>query len=120
MLLLLAAAAAAFSNHQPARTDDACLTAFRRIRLPACLPPTGADRVKEALQALGLKCGGTLRQRAKRLMSTKGRRLEELDKSLFAKGAAPAVSQPAASCRLAGLPDCIAHVPLRCRSAGVC
>jgi hypothetical protein len=98
----------------------AWLTACLSASLPVCFPPAGADRVKEALQALGLKCGGTLRQRAERLMSTKGRRLEELDKSLFAKGAAPAVSQPAASCRLAGLPDCIAHVPLRCRSAGVC
>ena len=47
---------------------------------------------KEALQALGFKCGGTLRQRAERLMAAKGRRLEELDRSLFAKGAAPAVS----------------------------
>ena len=51
----------------------------------------GAERVKEALQALGLKCGGTLRQRAERLMLTKGKRLEELDKSLFAKGTLPAV-----------------------------
>lgn len=44
------------------------------------------------MQALGLKCGGTLRQRAERLMLAKGKQLEELDKSLFAKGAAPAVS----------------------------
>ena len=51
----------------------------------------GAERVKEALQALGMKCGGTLRQRAERLMQAKGKRLEELDRSLFAKGAAPAV-----------------------------
>lgn len=60
------------------------------------LPCAGAERLKEALQALGLKCGGTLRQRAERLMLTKGKQLEELDKSLFAKGAAPAVS---AGCR---------------------
>ncbi|KAL4446223.1 hypothetical protein ABPG77_003030 [Micractinium sp. CCAP 211/92] len=53
----------------------------------------GAERLKEALQALGLKCGGTLRQRAERLMLTKGKRLEDLDKSLFAKGAAPAALQ---------------------------
>lgn len=53
----------------------------------------GADRVKEALQALGLKCGGTLRQRAERLMLAKGKRLEELDKSLFAKGFTPAAVQ---------------------------
>ena len=47
----------------------------------------GADRLKEALQALGLKCGGTLRQRAERLMAIKGRDLSQVDKSLFAKGA---------------------------------
>lgn len=56
----------------------------------------GAERVKEALQALGLKCGGTLRQRAERLMLTKGKRLEELDKSLFAKGTLPAATKSAA------------------------
>lgn len=61
------------------------------LRGAAC---AGAERLKEALQALGLKCGGTLRQRAERLMLTKGKRLEDLDKSLFAKGAAPAVSDP--------------------------
>lgn len=59
--------------------------------LLAC--PPGAERLKEALSALGLKCGGTLRQRAERLMQAKGKKLEELDRSLFAKGAAPAVSR---------------------------
>lgn len=58
-------------------------------------PPKGAERLKEALTALGLKCGGTLRQRAERLMQAKGKKVEELDRSLFAKGAAPAVSRPA-------------------------
>lgn len=37
------------------------------------------------LQSLGLKCGGTLQERAQRLFSTKGKSLEELDPSLFAK-----------------------------------
>jgi len=46
----------------------------------------GADRLKEALSALGLKCGGTTRQRAERLYAAKGCRLEELDPKLFAKG----------------------------------
>ena len=62
-----------------------------RFLLVPLLPP-GAERLKEALAALGLKCGGTLRQRAERLMQAKGKKLEELDRSLFAKGAAPAVS----------------------------
>ena len=46
----------------------------------------GAEHLKTALSALGLKCGGTLRQRAERLMAIKGKKLEEIDQSLFAKG----------------------------------
>ncbi|XP_045118430.1 splicing factor 3A subunit 3-like [Portunus trituberculatus] len=45
----------------------------------------GLDRLKSALMALGLKCGGTLEERAQRLFSTKGMSVEELDPSLFAK-----------------------------------
>ena len=45
----------------------------------------GLERLKVALQALGLKCGGTLQERAQRLFSTKGKTIEELDPSLFAK-----------------------------------
>jgi len=35
--------------------------------------------------ALSLKCGGTLEQRAERLFSTKGRKIEELPAKLFCK-----------------------------------
>ncbi len=49
------------------------------------LASLGLDRLKSALMALGLKCGGTLEERAKRLFSTKGKQLSELDPSLFAK-----------------------------------
>ena len=35
--------------------------------------------------ALGLKCGGTLEDRANRLFATKGRKLSEIDPSMFAK-----------------------------------
>jgi len=35
--------------------------------------------------ALGLKCGGTLEERAQRLFSTKGKSLEEIDPALFTK-----------------------------------
>ena len=45
----------------------------------------GLDRLKSALQALGFKCGGTLEERAQRLFLTKGKSLESLDPSLFAK-----------------------------------
>ena len=49
------------------------------------LASLGLDRLKSALMALGLKCGGTLEERAQRLFITKGKQLSELDQSLFAK-----------------------------------
>ncbi|WAR09079.1 SF3A3-like protein [Mya arenaria] len=49
------------------------------------LASLGLDRLKSALMALGLKCGGTLEERAQRLFSTKGKRLEDLDPAMFAK-----------------------------------
>ncbi|CAL8072680.1 unnamed protein product [Orchesella dallaii] len=49
------------------------------------LSSLGLDRLKSALMALGLKCGGTLEERAQRLFSTKGKSLEEIDPGLFTK-----------------------------------
>lgn len=51
------------------------------------LETVGPERLKQALNSLGLKCGGTARQRAERLYKLKGRTLEDIDASLFAKGA---------------------------------
>ena len=48
----------------------------------------GLDRLKSALMALSLKCGGTLEQRAERLFSTKGKQPSEFDPSMFAKSKA--------------------------------
>jgi hypothetical protein len=56
----------------------------------------GADRLKETLAAMGLKCGGTLRQRAERLMAVKGKSFDQLDPSLYAKGAKPLVKRACA------------------------
>ncbi|XP_050293510.1 splicing factor 3A subunit 3 [Anthonomus grandis grandis] len=47
------------------------------------LASLGLDRLKSALMALGLKCGGTLEERAQRLFSTKGQ--SALDPSLMTK-----------------------------------
>lgn len=47
------------------------------------LASLGLDRLKSALMALGLKCGGTLEERAQRLFSTKGE--VSLDPNLLAK-----------------------------------
>jgi len=52
---------------------------------PKEIASLGLDRLKSALMALGLKCGGTLEERASRLFSTKGKGLNELDPALFAK-----------------------------------
>lgn len=40
----------------------------------------GLERLKCALQALGLKCGGTIKERAERLFATKGHKLSQLEK----------------------------------------
>ncbi|XP_075217384.1 splicing factor 3a subunit 3 noi [Lycorma delicatula] len=47
------------------------------------LASLGLDRLKSALMALNLKCGGTLEERAQRLFSTKGKK--SLDPGLLAK-----------------------------------
>ncbi|KAK7601177.1 hypothetical protein V9T40_008618 [Parthenolecanium corni] len=47
------------------------------------LASLGLDRLKSALLALGLKCGGTLEERAERLFSTKGK--SDLDPNLMSK-----------------------------------
>ncbi|XP_074078917.1 splicing regulator SDE2 [Macrotis lagotis] len=45
----------------------------------------GLDKLKLELMALGLKCGGTLQERAGRLFSVRGLTKEQIDPSLFAK-----------------------------------
>lgn len=45
----------------------------------------GLERLKNALMTRGLKCGGTLEERAERLFSVKGLSPDEIDPSLFAK-----------------------------------
>jgi splicing factor 3A subunit 3 len=59
------------------------------------LEALGLERLKEGLTALGLKCGGTLQERAARLFSTKGKTKEQIDKKLWAKPSKPAASKPA-------------------------
>lgn len=57
------------------------------------LESLGAELLKDALAKMGLKCGGTMRQRAERLMLTKTVPLEKLDRKLFAKGVVPAAAR---------------------------
>lgn len=49
------------------------------------LASLGLDRLKLALIALNLKCGGTLEERARRLYSVKGKHESEIDPSLLVK-----------------------------------
>jgi len=44
------------------------------------LEALGMDRIKSALMALNMKCGGTLRERAERLFNTKGKSTDEIKK----------------------------------------
>ena len=46
----------------------------------------GGDMLKAVLQYKGLKCGGTPQERAERLLSIKGKKMEEIDANLFSKG----------------------------------
>ncbi|XP_021511242.1 splicing regulator SDE2 [Meriones unguiculatus] len=49
------------------------------------LESLGLERLKCELMALGLKCGGTLQERAARLFSVRGLAREQIDPALFAK-----------------------------------
>ena len=51
------------------------------------LEELGLERLKQALITRGLKCGGTLQQRAERLFAVKGKSKDEIDPNLFAKSA---------------------------------
>lgn len=51
----------------------------------ADLEALGLDRLKSALLALGCKCGGTLSERAARLLSTKGKSRKDWDPKILAK-----------------------------------
>lgn len=46
------------------------------------LEALGLERLKQALEALGLKCGGTLKDRAARLFSVRGKKAEDIPQKL--------------------------------------
>ncbi|PON51346.1 hypothetical protein PanWU01x14_217130 [Parasponia andersonii] len=58
---------------------------FDQINSAAELEALGLERLKSELQACGLKCGGTLQERAARLFLLKSTPLEKLSKKLLAK-----------------------------------
>ncbi|KAG6393183.1 hypothetical protein SASPL_147419 [Salvia splendens] len=73
-----ASAAATLENvEKPLNFDD--------YNSAAMIEVLGLERLKSELQARGLKCGGTLKERAERLFLLKTTPLEMLPKKLFAK-----------------------------------
>ena len=49
------------------------------------LEALGMDRLKDGLEALGLKCGGTLKDRAQRLWSVRGKKFEDYPEKIKTK-----------------------------------
>ncbi|KAG7261132.1 hypothetical protein CRUP_002422 [Coryphaenoides rupestris] len=66
-------------THAGAHLDLSAFSSWEELAL------LGSGQIEVCPHALGLKCGGTLEERAQRLFSTKGKSLESLDPSLFAK-----------------------------------
>lgn len=58
---------------------------FDDFNSPADMEVLGMERLKTELQSRGLKCGGTLRERAARLFLLKSTPLDKLPKKLLAK-----------------------------------
>ncbi|KXZ48869.1 hypothetical protein GPECTOR_25g454 [Gonium pectorale] len=77
----------------------------------------GADRLKEALSSLGLKCGGTTKERAARLWLLRDTPLDKLDRKHFAKGVVPpsAAAEPAASSKQAAAARNVALLEVKVR-----
>ncbi|KAG8123335.1 putative cDNA sequence BC031781 protein [Naja naja] len=72
----------AASQLQHADTTRINLMEFNSV---AELEAIGLDKLKFELLALGLKCGGTLQERAERLFSVRGLARDQIDPALFAK-----------------------------------
>ncbi|KAG6488072.1 hypothetical protein ZIOFF_056830 [Zingiber officinale] len=66
----------------PSQSDELDLEYYSTLEE---LMEVGPEKLKEALAALGLKTGGTLKQRAERLFLTKNTPLEQLDRKHFAR-----------------------------------
>ena len=58
---------------------------LKEYACPADLEVFGLDRLKEELMSKGLKCGGSLRERAERLFLLRDKTLAQIDKRHLAK-----------------------------------
>lgn len=61
------------------------------------LEALGANRLKEALYAMNLKCGGTVSEKANRLWSVRGKKPEDIPEKLLLKKRAELLSDSSAS-----------------------
>ena len=67
------------------RTTDAAPLRLGLFNDPTELEALGGDRLKEVLESMGLKCGGSLKDREERLWSIRGKKPEEIPQKLRAK-----------------------------------
>ncbi|GMR36592.1 hypothetical protein PMAYCL1PPCAC_06787 [Pristionchus mayeri] len=65
---------------KPQSANDGTSIDLSQFASSSDLEALGLERLKNALLALGLKCGGTLKDRAERLFATKGHSLSEMEK----------------------------------------
>lgn len=68
-----------------ARKGDPQPLRLGMFNAPSELEVLGMDRLKEALEALGLKCGGSLKDRAERLWAVRGKKPEDIPEKLKAR-----------------------------------
>ena len=85
-----------------ARNTGEAKEAPQQLRLglfndPTELEALGLDRLKDALEALNMKCGGSLKERAERLWSVRGKKPEEIPQKLRAKPAPAAAAASSSS-----------------------
>ncbi|CAN9510003.1 unnamed protein product [Ophioblennius macclurei] len=72
---------------RPASPCQECPVSPSSVTSAQQLEAMGLDALKEALRSRGLKCGGTLSERAERLFAVRGLSPDQIDPALFAKPA---------------------------------
>lgn len=75
---------ASYKSSRPQATPSDALD-LKKFKTPQALEALGLDRLKRALQALGLKCGGDAKARAARLFSVRGVAVDKIDAKLRTK-----------------------------------
>ncbi|KAL7557708.1 hypothetical protein ACA910_018503 [Epithemia clementina (nom. ined.)] len=74
---------AASTTSIPNNTTPLTASELEQIQAVSELEALGLDRLKETLRSMGVKCGGTLQQRAERLFSLKGLQPQDYPKCLL-------------------------------------